>query len=188
MPKQDDAITVWLEQMKVGNRDGVSELFDGYFHRLVALAASRLRSHAELAAYEEDVALSAFKSLCMGAERGRYPELANRDELWRLLAVITVRKSIDLSRRKRLQRNEEEEVLETILARDPLPDEVAEASEAVEKLLESLEDSDLRRIALLKVEGYANHEIAESLGCVLRTIERKLQQIRMIWQREASNE
>ena len=28
MHMPDDAITVWLEQMKVGDRDGVSELFD----------------------------------------------------------------------------------------------------------------------------------------------------------------
>ena len=68
MPKPDDAITVWLEQVKVGNRDGVGELFDRYFHRLVALAASRLRSQSELAGYEEDVAISAFKSLCMPSE------------------------------------------------------------------------------------------------------------------------
>ena len=188
MPEHVDEITQWLEQVKVGDRAGVGELFDRYFHRLVALAASRLRSQSELAGYEEDVALSAFKSLCLGAERGRYPELANRDELWRLLAVITVRKSIDLSRRKRVQRKEGEEVLESILAREPLPDEVAEVSEAAEKLLDALGDSELKRIALLKVEGYTNNEIAKALGCAERTIERKLQQIRMIWQRVASDE
>ena len=42
---------------------------------------------------EDDVALSAFKSLCVGAARGRYPILTDRDDLWRLLIVIAARKA-----------------------------------------------------------------------------------------------
>jgi hypothetical protein len=39
----------------------------------------------------------------------------------------------------------------------------------------------LRSIAVLKWEGYSNKEIASILGCCARTIERKLNLIRSIW-------
>ena len=50
-----------------------------------------------VAADEEDVALSAFDSFCRGAQRGRFPQLDDRDNLWRLLVVITSRKAVDLA-------------------------------------------------------------------------------------------
>jgi DNA-directed RNA polymerase specialized sigma24 family protein len=39
----------------------------------------------------------------------------------------------------------------------------------------------LRRIALLKLEGYSNKEIAQQLGCALRTVENRLMLIRSLW-------
>ena len=44
------------------------------------------------------MALSAFDSFCRNAERGRFPQLADRDSLWRLLVVITARKAAHLVR------------------------------------------------------------------------------------------
>jgi len=42
----------------------------------------------------------------------------------------------------------------------------------------------LRSIAVWKWEGYSNREIASMLGCCSRTIERKLDVIRTIWNEE----
>ena len=54
---------------------------------------------------EEDAALDAFNSFLAGVVRGRFPQLNDRDDLWRLLVVLTVRKAIgqrrDLTRQKR---------------------------------------------------------------------------------------
>jgi DNA-directed RNA polymerase specialized sigma24 family protein len=36
-------------------------------------------------------------------------------------------------------------------------------------------------VALWKMEGYANEEIAAKLGCVPRTVERRLRLIRSVW-------
>jgi DNA-directed RNA polymerase specialized sigma24 family protein len=49
-----------------------------------------------------------------------------------------------------------------------------------------LDDDLLRRLALLRMEGYSNEQIAERLGCGLRTIERKLALIRKTWEQEQS--
>lgn len=183
MPSEDH-ISIWIEQLKQGDNGTVGPLLDRYFGRLVGLAAARLRGQAHLDGYEEDVALSAFKSLCIGAERGRYPDLRNRDELWRLLAVITIRKAIDLQRRKRLEFEASEEQLLVFLDREPSPNEIHEMSERVRALLGKLGDAELSKIALWKVEGFTNEEIAARLNCVVRTVERKLHQIRLTWQNE----
>ena len=44
-----------------------------------------------------------------------------------------------------------------------------------------LSDPGLRQIALWKLEGYTNSEIAQQLECTLRTVERKLERIRAYW-------
>ena len=48
-------------------------------------------------------------------------------------------------------------------------------------MLDRLSDSILRTIAVWKMEGYTTEEIATKLGCVPRTVERKLQVIRRLW-------
>jgi hypothetical protein len=44
-----------------------------------------------------------------------------------------------------------------------------------------LNDPGLRQIALWKLEGDTNAEIARKLECTLRTVERKLERIRIYW-------
>ena len=52
------------------------------------------------------------------------------------------------------------------------------------RLLELLDEPELRQIALWKVEGYTNEEIAARLDCVPRTVERKVRRIRLLWNHE----
>jgi DNA-directed RNA polymerase specialized sigma24 family protein len=54
------------------------------------------------------------------------------------------------------------------------------------RLLGLLEDPDLQRVALCKMEGFTVEEIAAELGCVPRTVKRRLQLIRRTWQEEAA--
>ena len=46
-----------------------------------------------------------------------------------------------------------------------------------------LKDPGLRQIALWKLEGYTNPEIAAKLDCTVRTVERKLERIRAYWEK-----
>jgi len=48
--------------------------------------------------------LSAFNSFCDGAARGKFPQLNDRDELWRLLVVITARKAMAQANRNARQK------------------------------------------------------------------------------------
>src|SRR5262245_60587 len=92
------SVTQWIDRLKAGDPDAAQKLWERYFRRLVGLARKKLRSAPRRAADEEDVALSAFDSFCRNAEQGRFPQLLDRDSLWRLLVVFTARKSAHLRR------------------------------------------------------------------------------------------
>src|SRR5438309_1437776 len=88
------SVSRWLGDLKAGDLTAAQPLWERYFARLVGLARSRLRAGRRAAAHdEEDAALSAFQSFCDGAANGRFPQLSDRDDLWRLLVVITARKA-----------------------------------------------------------------------------------------------
>ena len=50
--------------------------------------------------------------------------------------------------------------------------------------LQEADDPDLMEIALSKMQGASTKEVAQQLGCVRRTVERKILLIRNIWQQE----
>jgi hypothetical protein len=94
----------WIDRLKAGDSAAAQRLWEGYFQRLVALARGRLQGLPRRAADEEDVALSAFASFCRGVERGRFPQLQDREDLWKLLVVLTARKAAHLHRDERQQK------------------------------------------------------------------------------------
>ncbi len=104
MSPSEGSVSHWLGPLQEGDPDAVQRLWERYFQQLIELARKKLRAlpHREAA---EDVALSAFDSFCRGAGRGRFPQLADRESLWRLLVVITARKAAhykrDATRQKR---------------------------------------------------------------------------------------
>jgi DNA-directed RNA polymerase specialized sigma24 family protein len=191
----DAPVTVWLDRLRAGDTGAVQPLWDRYFHRLVALARARLRAAPRRAADEEDVALSAFDSFCRNAEAGRFPDLADRDSLWRLLAAFTARKSVhhvrDAARLKRgggMTPADGSGVLAEVLGREPDPGLAAEVADECDRLLAALGDADLKHIALLRMDGHSVEEVAAAVGCAPRSVKRKLHLIRSIWTGEAGDD
>ncbi len=102
MPDDDlGSITRWIANLKDGDDSASERLWERYFARMVALARARLRAigRRDAASDEEDAAISAFDSFCAGVARGQFPQLADRDDLWRILIVITARKVLAHARR-----------------------------------------------------------------------------------------
>jgi RNA polymerase sigma factor (sigma-70 family) len=148
---------------------------------------------------EEDVALSAMRSFLDEAQKGRFYRWQNGGELWQLLLTITTRTAFAYRRREMRDKRGRGrvrddsafapgEIRQTVRslthaapARELPPDQSAALVEEAEKLLDALPDESLRRVALRKLAGYTNEEIAEELGCVKRTVERKLERIRNKW-------
>jgi DNA-directed RNA polymerase specialized sigma24 family protein len=196
------SVTQWIGRLKTGDQAAAQKLWQSYFERLVALARKKLHGTPRRAADEEDVALSAFDSFCRGAAQGRFPQLSDRDDLWQLLVLITARKAIDLVQQERRQKrgggtvqgesaflatqdsSGREVGLEQFESREPSPEFAAQLAEECRRLLGVLANEELRTVALWKMEGYTNEEIAAKLGCVVRTVERKVRVIRSHWKEE----
>jgi DNA-directed RNA polymerase specialized sigma24 family protein len=71
-----------------------------------------------------------------------------------------------------------------VLGREPTPELANMMVEECQRLLDALDDEGLRQVVLLKLEGYTCDEIAEQLGCVTRSVERRLQRVRAKWSRK----
>lgn len=197
-PKEPGSVTRWIDGLKLGDDEAARRLWDRYFSSLVRLARKRLGEVPRGQADEEDIALIAFHRLCMGASRGRYPRLNDRDDLWRLLVTITRHAASDqrryLSQAKRAgvpiapetsgegaSALDPEAGLGFVVGREPSPEFAAMMAEQCERLLARLDDDTLRQIAIRKLEGDTNVEIAARIGCTVTTVQRKLAVIRSIW-------
>jgi DNA-directed RNA polymerase specialized sigma24 family protein len=196
---QPGEVTCWLGLLQAGDTRAAQALWDRYFPQLVRLARARLNGVPCRAADEEDVALSAFASFVRGAEAGRFPQLADSTGLWKLLVVITARKAADLKARQMAQRrgggkvrgdsaflgpsggDSEGQGIENVIGQAPTPDFAAQVAEEYQTLLAGLEDDTLRSVAVWKLEGYTNEEIAGKLGRSVAAVERKLRRIRLTW-------
>jgi RNA polymerase sigma factor (sigma-70 family) len=196
-PSGEGSITALIEALKGGDRGAAHRLWEIYYGRLIVLARVRLGGSLRRVADEEDVVVNVFDSLFRRAAAGRFPHLEDRDDLWKLLFAMTIRKAIDQVRREGreiprggrvplepLSDHEAEELID----REPTPALAAEMADQCRHLLEILTDPVLRRIAVWKLEGYTNDEIARRLEVDVTTVERKLGRIRRQWAGESSDE
>jgi DNA-directed RNA polymerase specialized sigma24 family protein len=195
------SVTHWIADLKDGQSGAVQPLWERYFSRMVELARARLRSSRpkDAGSDEEDAALSAFDSACAGLARGQFPQLADRDDLWRLLVVITTRKVQAQARRQLRQKrgggqvrtasdlagcgreaDDDDDLLARAVGSEPTPEFAAMVAEEYRRSLERLGDDVLRKVAILRMEGHTSDEIAARLGCARRTVARQLSLIRRI--------
>jgi RNA polymerase sigma factor (sigma-70 family) len=186
----EGSVTRWIDQLQAGDLAAAQPLWERYFQLLVELARRKLLGAKAHGADEEDVALCAFDSFSRGLKRGRFPDLQDRDNLWKLLVVLTARKACRLMReQRRLKRGGGKTVgadqeLAQVVSQEPRPEFAAECAENCQRLLDLLGDDELRTLALSKMEGYTTEEIAGQLNCTPRTVERKLRLIRSLWEKE----
>jgi RNA polymerase sigma factor (sigma-70 family) len=196
------SVTKLICRVKEGDAAAVRELLARYSRRLLGLARARLQGKELRVADEEDVVQSAFVGFFLGAKRGQYTRLRDRDDLWHLLVKITIRKAQKLvkeqERQKRCPRRAGQgtpsqdlagtllvdEAVEQVADPKPPPDLEVVTNETIEHLLSRLGSARLRSIAVWKWQGYSNEEIASALGCSSRTVGRKLAVIRTIWNDE----
>jgi RNA polymerase sigma factor (sigma-70 family) len=196
----EGSITRWVTALKGGDAAAAQPLWERYHRQLIALARRKLAVSRRREADEEDVVQNAFQSFFRGVTGGRFPQLQDRDNLWRLLVVITARKALDqISYEHREKRGgtptwdsrlspgrmePDDAAIEHIVGDEPTPEFAAQVAEECERLLDRLADATLRQVALWKMEGFTNEEIGARLDCSKRTVARKLETIRIIWSQE----
>ena len=196
----EDSITRWLCEVKEGNHDAIHDIWSRYYNQLVSLARRKLRDTPRRIADEEDVVIAAFDSFYRGASEGRFPRLDDRDDLWQVLVMITGRKAANQIKHDFRQKrgggrvrgeslfanltDDERSGIDGVVGTEPTPEFATLVTDGVQELLALLGDETLVQIALAKMEGYTNDEIAEQIGVRTRTVERKLRTIREIWTTE----
>lgn len=198
----DDSVSGWIEGLKAGQESAATKLWAHFYTRLVALARRKLGDLPRRAADEEDVVLSAFETFFRRAQDGQFPRLHDRNDLWQLLITITERKALnqirDLRRQKRgggLVRGDSaflnpdgttgEAGIGQIAGPEPTPEFATAMTEELSRLLGLLDDG-VRQIALLKLQGHNNQEIATLVDCSVPTVERRLRLIRAAWKTESA--
>jgi RNA polymerase sigma factor (sigma-70 family) len=199
------SITHWLDQLRAGDADASDqageEIWRRYAPSLLALARRHLDQQLCQRVDENDVLQSMYKSFCLRQQRGEF-NLTQRDDLWHLLVAITLRKVRDVAKHHGRERREHpregaeqpeptlpagpQEICDRLPAGSPPPEEIAVFTEELQRRLQAL-PPELRQIALWKLEGYTNEEIAgpDLLNCSPRTVERKLERIRGKWRSSA---
>lgn len=194
MAPQDSAVQ-WVGEWSAGRQSAAGRLWERFQPRLAALARRCLGSRAGTWVDEDDLVSQAWGSFFRRARDGDFRELLDANELWRLLAAIVTRKAMDhqrsMGRTKRLPDVAGDPgEFRKVTGAGPFarsswsPEFRAVRADLLRHLFERLADDELRQIALLKLHGHVNREIARIIGRSEPTVERRLRLIRLVWAQE----
>jgi RNA polymerase sigma factor (sigma-70 family) len=180
MMRDDGGFEELMARLRAGDDAAETLVFRRYVRRLIALAGRQFAAWMRDRADVEDVVLSAYRSFFLRNGRGEF-DLAGWDELWSLLAVITLHKCSKRRRHLRAARRDagrdvglsepDADEAARIPDRAPTPAEAAIVTETVEQLLRVMTPDD-RAIVEQILIGYTAAEVAERLDCSERTVRR----------------
>lgn len=191
----EDPVTLWLTQLRDDDEAAATNLWNHFVDRIRGVARKKLNYESCRVYDDEDVAQSAFYSICAGVSSGRFPDLNDRNGLWQLIMVVTSRKVWFRHRYDRrdcrdIHRNSSDCFLTDsnsiailpisgqALSREPTAEFTAEFLETYQNLIENLNDPALEQVVALRIEGYTDKEIASRIQCSRRTVQRRLEIIR----------
>jgi DNA-directed RNA polymerase specialized sigma24 family protein len=185
------SITCLVPQLRGRDESAIEVIWRRYVDRIRNAARPVIVGLAPGAGDEEDVAQSAFRAFFEAAANDRLPPIASRNELWRLLLTFTRRKAVNRVRHEfRVRRGGGAKRIDDTGAVNRAcdsacpPVELVALQETFDDLMARLAatgDVRLEEVARLRLEGFANQEIAHDLGCTVRTIQRKLHILERLW-------
>ena len=199
-----NSVTLWLRAIEQNDESGAQKLFDRYFERLVVLARKKLQNSSRRVVDEEDIAITSFYDCLANIKDSQYPQVKDRTHLWRLLVKITECRVHDAIRRQTTTKRGSGRVrgesifltsAETLGTRglaeipDQLPSsaDLTSLSDEFDSLLGILPDDNLRNVAKLVIAGFSTAEISERLNRTQRTIQRRIEMIKEIWNAEKNS-
>ncbi len=201
----EHSISRYIDGLRDGDEQAAQKVWERFFERLMALANQKLKASPRKAMDEEDVVQQAFAEFFVQVRQGRFPKLDDRNDLWQILAMLVDRRAKDQIKRQNTQkagggrvRTESVFLVPDASAGDPgiarvedllpSPELAAEFIEIMDERMAALHNGEHRQIALFKMQGYTNREIADLLRSSERTIERCLQKIRAAWNLELNHD
>ena len=195
----NSSVSDWLDALQEGDEDAARKIWKRYHRLLIIQARRRLKSMrvARTSADEEDVLQAVFSNVFRRIMLGKYPNLTDRDGLWKLLVKATehrvksqwrhsrAKRRVD-DRKRQINDNSESDILKNLesqVSGTTIDELLAVASE----FLGELKDERLV-IARMRLEGYTQREIAQEVGRSLSSIERTLSLLRRMLEREIERE
>lgn len=181
-----------IDQWRKGDQNAARQIVDGYLDRLVVLARRHL--HQKLAARidPEDIVQSVFRTFFSRVKDGQFV-FSEQDDLTKLLVRITLNKTLrQVAFHRAAKRNPGLEAsnddgpndrLTGLFGAEPTPEATVAFIDQFEHLLNQLQPQE-RQILELRLQGYANEEIAQKLGIYDRKIRRVIEHIRGIAKRD----
>jgi RNA polymerase sigma-70 factor, ECF subfamily len=170
-----------IARFKAKEPSAYEEIFSRYVRRLTALASSQFDSGIRFRADPEGVVQSVYRSF-FSRDASQY-RLADWEAIWRLLAVITVRKCWKRRARYRKEHlvplprwDEDDDSANArqwakLVDHTPTPAEAVALTETVSQLFGQLEADDLKMAEFI-LQGYTAVEIAERFDCCEKTVRR----------------
>ena len=189
MSQVDGSVTRLMKQVVAGISTAENRLWERYFDQLARLCHARLSSLPSRGVDGEDVALSVLDTFIRRSQRGEFPNLRDRRELWSLLFAIALRKSSKVRKHESAKKRGSGSVvaenllvgsdtsegwsLDLVMGKEPVPELVAAFADTMDQLRAIIPEMQLRFVAQLKLEGYTNDEIAHRANCSVATVERR---------------
>jgi RNA polymerase sigma-70 factor (ECF subfamily) len=173
----------WFDRLRTGDPDAAAEVVRRYTDRLLRLARRQFDTWLRERADPEGVVQSVYRSFFGRCRAGQIDRRGDGQDLWPLLAAITVRKCRNRCANLRAQKRDGAREHpppgsageagwfgpEEPPDREPTPEEALMLVEAVERLLSGLDPLD-RRIAEMSLQGYEVAEISAEVGRAERTV------------------
>jgi RNA polymerase sigma-70 factor (ECF subfamily) len=189
---EGDQDRAFLDRWRGGDENAAREIFERYVDQLVTLARRRISERLASRIDPEDIVQSVFRTFFHRAREGQF-QLADPDDLCKLLAKITIHKTLRvIAYHQRAKRNRgletgqgevSDELLMAVCAGEPSPEDAAAFVDQLTHLLDSLAPED-QQVLTLRMEGYGTAEIAEKLGISTRTVRRLMERIRGLAERD----
>ncbi len=182
----------WIYKLVAGDEAVVTEFYSRYAGSLERLAASRMARPLQQRAGADDILQSVCRTFFRRSREGEF-EIADADDLWRLLCAITLNKVRQQARfhnqaKRRMGHERSLDESDPTSGRPTrevaddaaTPADAAEFADALDHLLDNLNDEE-RQIVMLRIEDRHQDEIAREIGCSERTVRRLLVGIRARW-------
>jgi RNA polymerase sigma factor (sigma-70 family) len=179
------SITALLSGVKRADRHAAHALFEKCYARVAAISLKKLGNRPRRGIDEDDVANSAFREFLSRATDAGFKKLENREDVWQVLTLLVGDKIGDRIRHEgRMKRGGGklgvplEDVAEAVSKLDD-PSLEAEVNDAKRVFLAKLPSDDHRRVVELLAEELTYEEIAKILNLSVRTVDRRVEDIRL---------
>jgi hypothetical protein len=207
----DQPVADWLWSLKAYSRScsysqcAARAAYQDFLDRLIGLARARLACYGRSTPGERSETYDGSRRLLEGIRMDRLVSVDDEQDLWLILMVQADRAMVERARQRDASHDETgggagqyhlhwqaDATGSKIVGPEPTLTFAAQILEEIESSLNRLDEASqptgqvdaghLKTIAVMRLQRYTNREIAHALGCVERTVDRRIAIVKRIWE------